>query len=320
MSIKRRFLSIVVIFLMMSGCGIQKQKKLQFLVTPKSTNTFWLQVKAGADSAGQELGVDIIWNGPATETGIAEQIAIVENYINKRIDAIVIAGCDTRALVPVIEKADAAGIPVVTIDSGIDSDIPKSFVATDNILGAKKAAQSLSELIGKKGKVACIPFVPGAATSMLREQGFKEGLKDYPNVKLVAVQYCQSDAALAMSVTENILTAHPDLAGIFAANDQGAIGCAQALVARNLKGKVKLVGFDADPHELHALKSGLIQSLIVQDPFKMGYLGVKTVYEVIQGKTVEKRIDTGVSVITLDNLNTPEIKKLINPSGTEFTE
>lgn len=292
-------------------------KMLNILVSPKGlVHSFWLTVRAGADAAGEEFGARIIWKGPALETDIATQIAIIEDYINKGIDGIVMAACDTKALIPVIDKAKAKGIPVVTFDSGVDPwDYTLSFVATDNILGAKKAADALAELIGKKGKVACIPFVPGAATSIMREQGFKEGIAAYKDIKLVAVQYSQSEVATGMAVTENILTAHPDLAGIFAANEAGAIGAAQAIKARGLAGKVKLVGFDAAPTEIAALEEGVIQTLIVQNPYAMGYLGVKTVLDAIAGKEVSKRVDTGVTVVTMKNIKEPEIQKLLYPLG-----
>ena len=307
---------LAAVVLLAAGCGRKAEQKPRILVSPKGlVHNFWLTVKAGADSAGREFGAEIIWKGPSQETDVAGQIAIIEDYINKQVDAIVMAACDAQGLVPVVEKAAAAGIPVITIDSGVDSDIPKSFVATDNVAAAKKAADVLCELIGDQGKVALIPFVPGAATSMQREQGFKEGLKKHPNVKLVAVQYSQSDVATGMAVTENILTAHPDLAGIFAANEAGAIGAAQALQSRGLAGKVKLVAFDAAPNEVEALKAGTIQALIVQDPFKMGYLGVKYALEVLHGKEVPKRVDTGVYVVTKNNLNDPKIQKVVFPLG-----
>ncbi len=270
-----------------------------------------MTVKAGADSAGREFGIDIIWNGPALETDIAAQIDIVENYINKNVDAIVLASCDVKALVPVVKKAEAKGIPVITIDSNLDSDIPKSFIATDNILGGQKAASVLAELTGKKGKVACFPSVPGASSQIDRETGFRKELKSFPEMELAVVQYNQNDVATAMSITEDVLTAFPDLAGIFAANEAGAIGCTQALTARGLQGTVKLVAFDAAENEIEALKSGTIQALIVQDPFAMGYLGVKTAMEVLRGKDVPEYIDTGVEAVTMENFYNPEIQKLL---------
>jgi len=309
-----RFMKIVLLVIpVFLFCSAPKSNKPQILVSPKGlVHSFWLSVKAGAEEAGREFGVDIIWKGPSVETDIAGQIGIVEDYINKKVNAIVLAACDATGLVQTVEKAHQAGIPVVTIDSGVDSDIPVSFIATDNVAAAEKAADVLAELLNGKGEVACIPFVPGAATSIMREKGFKEGLKKYPGLKLVAVQYSQSDVATGMAVTENILTAHPNLAGIFAANEAGAIGSARALVSRGLAGKIKLVAFDAAPNEVEALKQGTIQALIVQNPFKMGYLGVKTAVDVLNGKSVPKRIDTGVTVVTKENLNTPEVQKLLN--------
>lgn len=288
--------------------------KYQILVAPKGlTHSFWLTVKSGADAAAKEVNAEIIWKGPAQETDIAGQIAIIEDYINKKVDAIVLAACDSKGLIPTIKKAVDARILVITIDSGVESDLPMSFIATDNIAAAGKAADALANMIGNKGEVACIPFVAGAATSIMREKGFKDQLKKHAGVRLVATQYSQSDVATAMSVTEDILTAHPKLSGIFAANEPGAIGAAQALKGRGLSGKVKVVGFDAAANEVDALKRGTLHALIVQDPFKMGYTGVKSAVDAIHGKQIEKRIDTGVYVVTKENLSDPEIQKLIAP-------
>ncbi len=297
-------------------CNNRKSTKLRILVTPKAVvHSFWVSVRDGALAAGDDLGVDVIWKGPPTETNIDNQISIIEDYINQRVNAIVMAATDSKALIPVTKRAVSAGIPVITIDSGIDSDLPVSFIATDNILGAKLAARTLVELIGGKGKVACIPFVPGSATSIWRETGFVEEIKKYPGVELAAVQYSQSDVATAMSVTEDILTAFPDLAGIFAANEAGAIGASQALLSRGVAGKVKIVAFDAATNEIEGLEMKLIQALVVQNPYKMGYLGVKTAVDIINGKEVPKRIDTGVSMVTKENLYDEEIQKLLYPTG-----
>jgi len=306
---------LITLLIININCAKRKSTGLRILVSPKAVvHSFWVSVKAGADSAGNELNVDVIWKGPKSETNIDNQISIIEDYINQRVDAIVIAATDSKALIPVIKRAVSENIPVITIDSGIDSDDPMSFIATDNILGANMAGRTLVNLIGESGKVACIPFVPGSATSIWRETGFKEEIKKYPNVELAAVQYSQSDVATAMAVTEDILTAFPDLAGIFAANEAGAIGASQALLARGLAGKVKLVAFDAASNEIEALKKNVIQALIVQNPFKMGYLGVKTAVDVINGKKIPKRIDTGVSVVTMENLYSEEIQKFLFPA------
>jgi ribose transport system substrate-binding protein len=290
------------------------RRQLDIAVIPKGlTHQFWLTVKAGAEAAAKEFGVKIVWQGPAKETEVDRQISIVEDMISRKVNAIVMAACDENALIGVIKKATDAGIPVVTIDSGVKSDIPVSFVATDNIAGAKAAAQALAQLIGKEGKVGLIPFVSGAGTSEMREQGFKEGIAAFPNVKLAATLYSQSDAAQAMAVTEDMMTSHPDLKGVFAASEPSVVGAAQAVKAAGKAGQIKLVGFDASDKEISDLKDGTIQALVVQNPFKMGYEGVKAAVDCLQNKPVEKRIDTGVTVVTMENLNDPEVQKLLYP-------
>ena len=292
-------------------------KQYRIAVVPKGTiHEFWLTVKAGADQAGKETGCQVIWKGPSKETDIEGQISILEGFITGGVDAIVMAACDSKALIPTVKKATEAGIPVVTIDSGIDDDkLPVSFVATDNVEGARKAARELARLVGGKGKVGLIPFVPGAATSIMREQGFREEIKKFPGIVLGAVDYSQSQVDVAMRVTENMLTGHRDLKGIFAANESSAMGAVQALETRGLAGKVKLVAFDAADSEIEALKRGSIQALIVQNPFAMGYLGVKAAVDKLNGKPVKKRIDTGVTVVTKENMNKPEIQKILYPLG-----
>ncbi|MDH7600689.1 MAG: ABC transporter substrate-binding protein [Armatimonadota bacterium] len=324
MTTSKRFLAVIlVVFLLcLVGCGKGPEKgktsakrTLVIAVVPKgTTQSFWLAVKAGAEDAAKETGARIIWKGPAKETDVAGQKRIIENFINQRVDAIVMAACNEKALVPTVEQADKAGIPVITIDSGVKSNVPKSFIATDNIEGARQAARTLAKLIGEKGEVGLIPFVKGAATSNMREQGFKEEIAKYKNIKLVSVLYSNSDIMQGIRATEDMLTAHPKLAGIFAANEGGAVGAARALDMRGLSGKVKLVAFDAAQAEIDALKKGTIQALIVQNPYKMGYEGVKAAVAVISGEKVPARIDTGVSVVTLKNFNDPKIQQLLYPT------
>ena len=304
---------LIIIFYI--NCLNRESQRIRILVTPQSVvASFWVTVKAGADSAGKELGIDVIWKGPPTEADVDNQISILEDYINQGIDAIVLAALDNKALIPIVKRAVSRNIPVILIDSGIDSDDPASFIATDNILGANMAARMLAKLIGFRGKVALIPFFPGTSTSIHREKGFKDEIAKYPDIELVTVLYSQNDMAVAMAVTENILTAFPDIDGIFAANEPGAIGASQAILARGLAGKVKIVGFDAAPNEIDALKKNIIQALIVQNPFKMGYLGVKYAVDVIHGKKVPKIVDTGVTVVTNENLYNDEIQKLLYPT------
>ncbi len=318
---KQILLAVLAVTLVV-GCGEQPDggaaapgdAKYTIAVVPKgTTHDFWLTVKAGAESAAGEFDARIIWKGPDKETEIMKQIDIIEDFVTMKVDAIVMAACDENALIEVVARATEAGIPVVTFDSGIKSDTPISLVATDNVAGAKAAAQKLAELIGEKGEVGLIPFVKGAATSEMREQGFKDGLKDYPNIKLVSTRYSESDATKGMNVTQDMLTANPNVVGIFAANEGGAIGAAQAIRTDGRVGEVKLVAFDSSTEELAALEEGVIQALVVQSPFRMGYDGVKAAIDHIEGRPVEKRIDTGVTVVTKENLKDPEVHKLLHP-------
>ncbi len=273
-------------------------------VIPKSVGfDFWATVEAGADSAAAELGaVEVIWKGMNDETDIAGQIALVESFITQQVDAIVIAAADSRGLVPVLRRAQQAGIAVVTIDSNTDPQVSSSFIATDNLAAAADAADLLAEALGGQGKVALIPYIPGASTSNDREQGFKEGLANYPGLELVATQYSNSDYGRAMSVAEDILTAHPDLDGIFAANEPTVLGVAQAVKTRGLAGQVTLVGFDASSREIEGVRDGSILGLIVQNPFRMGYEGVMQAVKVLEGEAVEERIDSGSTIVTQENL------------------
>jgi ribose transport system substrate-binding protein len=286
---------------------------LKIAVLPKGTeHVFWLTVKDGADAAAKESGATIEWQGPASETDVTGQIKLVENAIAKKVDAIVIAACDAKALIKPLKDAKDKGIIIVTIDSGIDDDtIPVTYAATDNVLGGKKAAEELTKLVGGSGTVAVIPFIQGAKSSDEREKGFCDEIRANPTLTLLPPLYSQSEVEQGVKVTENLLNANPDIAGIFAANEAGAKGAMRVLEMRKLAGKVKLVGYDAAPDQVQALKAGTIQALIVQDPFKMGYEGVMAAVKAQKGETVEKRIDTGVQVVTPENIDKPEIQKLL---------
>ena len=289
---------------------------LRVAVIPKGTaHQFWLTIKAGAEAAAAEGGAEILWQGPAKETDVEKQINIVQDMINSGVDAIVLAACDENALIPMVQRATDAGIPVITIDSGVASDLPLAFVATDNIAGAEMAADTLAALVGGEGKVGLIPFIKGAATSNMREDGFNKGIANHPNIEVSATLYCQSDVAKAMEVTQDMLTRTPDLKGIFATNEPAAIGAAQAIKAANKQGEVKVVAFDAAEDEITALKDGSIQALIVQNPYRMGMLGVQAALDAIAGNEVKKRIDTGVTIVTMDNFETPDVQTLLYPVG-----
>jgi ribose transport system substrate-binding protein len=292
----------------------QPQHRYRIAVVPMTnTHAFFQTIKAGAEKAAKELGVQVLWRGPESETDVAGQIAIMENFIAQKVDAIVLAPCERKALVPVVQKAQKQGIVVVVVDSALELNIADCFIATDNFKGGYIAGETLAKLIGYSGKVGVVQAIPGAASVQEREQGFREALKKFPKVKIASVLYGQSSVATTMQAAENMLTAHPDLKGIFAVNEISGVGTAQVLRARKLAGKVKLVAFDASETEIQALRDGIIQALIVQNPFRMGELGVRYAVMKLQGKPIPKRIDTGVTVVTKENFDKPEIQRLLFP-------
>ncbi len=285
------------------------------MVIPKGqAHIFWQTVHAGAAAAGKEFNVKIEWNGPAAENEFSKQVEIVENYINQHVDGIVLAPTDKTGLVSVVEKAKKENIPVTIFDSAVDSQSYVSFVATDNYLGGQMAAKRMGEILKGKGRVAIIATMPGGASTLDRERGFEEGIaKDFPGIKIVAKQFGMSDYARSLAVSEDILTANQDLNGLFASNESSAVGAVQALKARGLGGKIPLVGFDSSPPLVDALKSGIIDSLVVQNPYKMGYEGVKSLVDLWAGRTPPKRIDSGATLVKKDEMDKPEIQKLLNP-------
>jgi ribose transport system substrate-binding protein len=280
-------------------------------VIPKGlTHVFWQSVKAGADRAGAEFRVNIKWDGPQKESDANGQIGVVENAINAKVDGIVLAPLDKAALVGVIKKAQEAKIPLTIFDSGADvsEDAYVSFVATDNKKGGEMAAERMGEITGGKGKVVLVPNQANSASTLERESGFEEALKaKFPGITLIKANLANSDRAQAMKVTEDVLTANPDVVGIFGSCEPCAIGALQAVKTRNLIGKVKIIGFDNTRQMDDAVGIGEMDSLVIQNPSKMGYEGVKSILESIEGKKVEKRIDTGVVLMTRDNMEKSEM-------------
>lgn len=306
-------LVLIAIFHLFAA-NAESPRQYRIAVVPMTnTHAFFQTIKAGAEKTAKELGAKVLWRGPESETDVAGQIAIMENFIAQKVDAIVLAPCERKALVPVVQKAQKRGIPVIVVDSALEPDISDCFVATDNFKGGYIAGETLAKLIGGFGKVGVIQAIPGAASVQEREKGFREALKKFPKMKIASVLYGQSSVATAMQAAENMLTAHPNLRGIFAVNEISGVGTAQVLRARKLAGKVKLVAFDASETEIQALKDGVIQALIVQNPFKMGELGVRYAVMKLQGKQIPKRVDTGVTVVTAENFGKPEIQRLLFP-------
>lgn len=305
----------LALLLLVAGAGCERNTKKRIAVVPKATShIFWLAVKAGSTAAGERFGVDIEWNGPATETDFARQIQIVDSAIARRMDGIVLAAGDRKALKQVVDRAMEVGIPITIFDSGLDSENYTSFVATGNVEAGRMAGREMGRLLGGKGKVALIQHVPGSVSTQDRETGFEEAIaKEFPGIQIVQKLYGMADRAKSMAAAENILTAHADLNGIFCSTEPSASGAILALKGRARNGKVKLVGFDVNDAMIEEMRAGTLDATVLQDPFKMGFEAVRTVVDKINGKTPDKRIDLPAVVVTKANLDSPEMQRLVKP-------
>lgn len=285
-------------------------------VVPKAiSHLFFMSVHAGVRAAERELGVEVLWNGPDEETEYARQIQIVDSMVARHVDALAISATDQTALIAPVNRAIEAGIPVTIFDSGLGVENYVTFVATDNYGAGQTAARQLAELVHGKGRVAMLMHKPGGKSTVDREMGFDEVMsKEFPGIKVVARQFGMADRARSRAAAENILTAHPDLDGMFASAEANSLGAIQALKARGLAGKVRLVTFDFSDAHVEALKDGTIDRMIVQDPYRMGYEAVRTLVDKLNGKTPPKRIDLKARIIVKSDLEKPEVKALLSPA------
>ncbi|HLH54614.1 MAG TPA: substrate-binding domain-containing protein [Verrucomicrobiae bacterium] len=297
-------------------------------VIPKgTTHEFWKSVNAGAVKAQRELTsqgtkVDVIWKGPLREDDRDQQIQVVENFMTRRVSAIVLAPLDYQALVRPVHNAVRAKVPVVVIDSDLKSDEYVSFVATDNYKGGQLAGDEMGKLLGGKGNVVLLRYAVGSASTEAREAGFLDVLKTkYPEIKLISSdQHAGATRELAYQVSQNLLNRFGrEVNGIFCPCEPPTIAMTKALRDLGLAGgKVKMVGFDAGSQSVLDMKNGDVQALVVQNPMLMGYLGVVTAVKHLKGEKVEKRIDTGVVLVTPENMNEPQIKELLYPPLNQY--
>lgn len=291
-------------------------------VIPKgTTHEFWKSIHAGAVKAEQELAaqgttVRLFWKGPLREDDRDQQIQVVENFTARKVSGMVLAPLDSRALVAPVAGAAQSGVPTVVIDSDLDSDKHVSFVSTDNFKGGRMAGEFLANALGGRGNVILLRFQVGSASTEAREAGFLDALKKFPEIKLISSdQHSGPTRETGYQASQNLLNRFGrDVNGIFCPNETSTIGMTKALrdIGR-AGGQVKLVGFDSGSQSVIDLRNGDLQALVVQDPLKMGYLGVMTLVRHLEGKPVEKRIDTGVSLVTKDNMDDPAMAALLAP-------
>ena len=311
----RKALGVSLLLVLPLAASCRRKDRLVIAVVPKSQALiFWQTVHAGAVAAGREYGVEIRWNGPASEIDFTRQMNIVEDFVNQRVSGIVLAPTHGDSLVPIVERAAQEKIPVTIFDSGINTDKYLSYVSTDNYRGGALAAERLGAILPDGGEIAMIGTIPGSVSTTERENGFRDTLaRRFPELKIVAFQYGMADRAKSLAVAEDILTAHPDLVGMFCSNESGTVGAVQGAKSKGVIGKVKIVGFDTSPPLIEDLRAGNIDSLVLQNPFRIGYLGVKTIVDRLHGNIPPKRIDTGATVVTAANINEPAIQELVNP-------
>ncbi len=299
----------------------KRGENMTIAVIPKGTNhEFWKSVHAGAIKASRETNVKIIWKGSLREDDREEQLQIVESFISRRVSAIVLAPLDDRSMVMPVREAKSRGIPTVVIDSDLQGDYHISFVATDNYKGGILAAERVGELLGGKGKLIVLRYQEGSTSNTNRENGFLDTVRsEFPNIVILSDnQYAGPTTESAYRVSENILNRYDDVDAIFTPNEPVTFGCLRALQERGLAGKVIFVGFDTSEKLAGALENGEIHGLVLQNPIKIGYLGVVTAVKHLRGKEIEKRIDTGVVIATPENMDDPGIRNLLYLDISEY--
>jgi len=288
----------------------------EIAVIVKTVNSnYWQNVQKGANAAVAETkGYTMTFQGPAAESDIADEVNMVENAVNRHVAGIVLAPSDPDALVPAIKKAWEAHIPVVLIDSAIsDSGKPyyQSFLSTDNEKAGELCAKALIDRVGQTGKIAVMSYVPGAGSEIGRVGGFRKYIAAHSKLQIVGPYYSQSQMATALNQTTDVLSANPDLKGIFGANEPTAVGMGRALKQAGKAGKLVAVGFDGNEDLQGFVRDGTIQAIAVQGSWQMGNKGIQTVVGVIEHKPVAKLVDTGVVMVDKPNLDSQEAKNVL---------
>ena len=280
------------------------------LISKGFQHQFWQAVKSGADKAAKDYNVTVSFEGPESEAMVDKQVDMLSAAMAKNPKAIGLAALDSKAMIPLLKKAQAAKIPVIAFDSGVDSDIPVTTASTDNRAAAALAADKLAELIGKAGEVAVVAHAQTSRTGVDRRDGFVERMKAaYPNIKVVSVQYGGGDHLKSTEVTKSILQSHPNLKGIFGTNEGSAIGVANGV--REMKRKVVIVGFDSGKQQKDAIRDGLIAGSITQNPVGIGYKTVEAAVKALKGEKLPKVIDTGFYWYDKTNIDDPKIAAVL---------
>ncbi len=273
---------------------------------------FWQAVKSGAEKAAADLNADITFEGPATESEVDKQIEMLQAALDKKPAAICLAALDSQAAVPLLERAKSENIPVIGFDSGVDSDIPVTTAATDNIAAAAEAAKKMAGLIGDTGEVAIIAHDQTSRTGIDRVKGFTDEMtNNHPNIKIVDTQYGAGDHLKSTDLAKTIIQAHPNLKGFFGANEGSIIGVLNGVKESGAEGKITVIGYDSGKQQTDAIRAGTEAGAITQDPIGIGYKCVESAVKAINGETLPKTIDTGFHYYDKTNIDDPEIAALL---------
>jgi ribose transport system substrate-binding protein len=289
------------------------QKQNVALIVKMDHGDYWNTVKIGAEAAAKEFNINLTFSAPRDEEDVKGQIALINQSLQLGADALVLAANDSNILAGIAGLGSKRKLPVVAIDSQLESTRVKSFIGTNNYDSGTKAGQKLVELMGETSHVAIMSYVQSADNAAQREKGLMDALKAYPGINVVAKEYCFSDSQLASTLTHKMMTEHKQIDVIVALNTIASIGVANEIQKMGLGGHVKIITFDSTTEELALLQEGIIQATIIQNPFSMGYLGVKYAVEAMNGHSIPDHMDTGSKVIDMDNMFWSENQKLLFP-------
>ena len=291
-----------------SGGG---NKKITVIVKTVES-PYWQTVKKGADEAAKKYGASIDFVGaPGGESDINGQVTLVENAVSQKPDGVVLSASDSKAVAPAAQKLIDAKIPLALIDSACDVPDYLSYATTDNEQASYEVGKKLGELTGGKGKVAIVSFSPGAGSAIAREKGFKKAISEFKDMEIIQTVYCDSDKAKALTLTQDILTAHPDLTAIYGANEKSLVGVARGI--KETGSKAIVVGFDSSDDVIPLLQDKTIKATAVQKPYTMGYEAVENIMKSLNGEKIEKNVDTGCVIVTPENFNDEKSQKVLYP-------
>ena len=282
------------------------------VISKSFQHQFWQEVKLGSENAARELNVRITFEGPENESQVDKQIEMLQAALDKKPNAICLAALDSKAVVPLLEKAQSAKIPVVGFDSGVDSTIPVTTAATDNLAAAGAAADKMAEMIGDEGEVGVVVHDQTSRTGIDRRDGFVNEMKTkHPRVNIVDIQYGGGDQLKSTDLAKAMMQAHPNLKGFFGANEGSIIGVLNAVKELNKQGKLVVIGYDSGKQQTDAIRSGVEAGAITQDPIGIGYKCVDSAVKAIKGESLPKNIDTGFYWYDKTNIDDPKVKAVL---------